>query len=75
MRKFSFFRPSCTLSVPSCEEIRAVAKKLGRKIFVCHVLRYADFFSTIKRELDTGAYGEISTVNATENVADRKSVV
>lgn len=56
-------------SVADCEEISAVANKLGRKIFVCHVLRYADFFSTIKRELDTGEYGEISTINETENVA------
>lgn len=56
-------------SMAECEEIRAVAERLNRKIFVCHVLRYADFFSAIKRELDTGEYGEISTINTTENVA------
>ena len=31
-----------------CEE----AETRGRKITVCHVLRYTDFFSTIKRILD-----------------------
>lgn len=56
-------------SVKECEEICTLTQKLGRKIFVCHVLRYADFYSSIKRELDTGVYGDISTINTTENVA------
>ncbi len=52
-----------------CESIYACAKKHGRRVFVCHVLRYAPFFLTLKKELDSGTYGKISTVNLTENVA------
>ena len=49
-------------------EIYNTAKELGRKVFVCHVLRYAPFFSYLKKELDTGKYGRISTINLTEHV-------
>ena len=50
-------------------EIYYTAKRLGKKIYVCHVLRYAPFFTNIKKELDTGKYGRISTINLTEHVA------
>jgi len=56
-------------SLVDCIEIYELAKKLGRKVFICHVLRYAPFFQQIKSELLTGAYGRISTINMTENVA------
>ena len=52
-----------------CIEIYDKAKELDRNVFVCHVLRYAPFFSDIKTELMTGKYGKISTINLTENVA------
>lgn len=51
-----------------CMEILHTAQKLKKHVFVCHVLRYAPFFSTIKRELLSGKYGAISTINLTENV-------
>jgi predicted dehydrogenase len=52
-----------------CREILQTAQKLRKRVFVCHVLRYSPFFSHIKRELDTGLYGDVSTINLTENVA------
>lgn len=52
-----------------CDKVYQTAKKLKRKVFVCHVLRYAPFFSLIKKELQTGKYGKIATVNLTENIA------
>lgn len=55
-------------SLDRCLAIYQRAKALGRKVFICHVLRYAPFFEEIKRELDTGKYGKISTINLTENV-------
>ncbi len=55
-------------SVDECNVILEKAKKLNRKIFVCHVLRYAPFFNVIKRELETGKYGKVSTLNITESV-------
>ncbi|MCK9480100.1 MAG: Gfo/Idh/MocA family oxidoreductase, partial [Firmicutes bacterium] len=51
-----------------CQAIYNLAKKLGRQISVCHVLRYAPFFRAIKDELCTDRYGKIVTVNLTENV-------
>lgn len=51
-----------------CEEIASLADKLQRRVFVCHVLRYAPFFRKLKEELETGKYGRISTINQTENV-------
>lgn len=52
-----------------CEEIKNLAKTLNRQVFICHVLRYAPFFTYIKKELETGKYGKISTINLTENVS------
>lgn len=50
-------------------DIYNTAKKYGRKVFICHVLRYAPFFNKIKEELSGGLYGKICTINLTENVA------
>lgn len=55
----------------SAEEVLDIyytAKRLGRKVFVCHVLRYAPFFTFIKKEIDSGKYGRVSTINLTEHV-------
>ncbi|MCL2752071.1 MAG: Gfo/Idh/MocA family oxidoreductase [Firmicutes bacterium] len=52
-----------------CSAIFERAKATGRRVFICHVLRYAPFFTLIKQELNTGAYGKIATVNLTENIA------
>lgn len=55
-------------SVKDCKKILSVAKKLRRKIYVCHVLRYTPFFASIKKELSSGDYGKAVTFNLTENV-------
>ena len=51
-----------------CEIICAAASRLGRKVIVCHVLRYTPFYRAVKRLLKEGAAGEIVTVEASENV-------
>ena len=51
-----------------CVKIYETAISLNRKVTVCHVLRYAPFFSVIKEELRTGNYGKIQTISLTENV-------
>ena len=56
-------------TLEKCSAIYQLATELGRKVFVCHVLRYAPFFALIKRELDSGKYGTPVTINLTENVA------
>ncbi|MDR1093125.1 MAG: Gfo/Idh/MocA family oxidoreductase, partial [Clostridiales bacterium] len=51
-----------------CRAVYDAARALKRRVFICHVLRYAPFFRLIKNELDTGAYGRVAAVNLTENV-------
>ncbi len=56
-------------TVKECDEILDTAQSAGRKVYVCHVLRYAPFFNEIKKRLDSGKYGSVVTVSMTENVA------
>ncbi len=51
-----------------CFQMAAYAKKMGVKIIVCHVLRYTDFFNTIKNCIDDGVLGEIVAINHEECV-------
>lgn len=45
------------------------ARKYNRVFSVCHVLRYTDFFSTIKKLLDEGRIGKLVSIQHNENVA------
>lgn len=56
------------LKAEECLELSELAGKLGRKVVVCHVLRYTVFFQTIKEIIDSGVLGEIATVNHLERV-------
>ena len=49
-------------------EIAAAAKRLGRRVIVCHVLRYTPFYRKVKDLLDGGAIGEICSIEASEHV-------
>lgn len=51
-----------------CQEILKVADWLGRKVVVCHVLRYSPFYRKIKEVLDSGVLGELMNIQAIENV-------
>ena len=51
-----------------CVELVNLAKEKGLYMVVCHVLRYAGFYDTIKKVIDSGAIGEITNVQQTENV-------
>lgn len=53
-----------------CILIGQKAKKLGRKILVCHVLRYTNFFSKIKQIVDSGELGKIIAIQHNENVGN-----
>ena len=44
------------------------ARELGRKVIVCHVLRYTPFYRKVKEIVDSGVLGEIITLNAVEGV-------
>jgi predicted dehydrogenase len=45
------------------------ATRLGRRVLICHVLRYTPFYTKVKALLESGAVGDIATVTATEGVA------
>lgn len=53
-----------------CLKMANYAQKMGVKIVVCHVLRYTDFFNTIKNCIEDGAIGEIISINHEERVGN-----
>lgn len=53
-----------------CMEIWQQAEKYGRKIMVCHVLRYTSFYSKVKELLDADVIGKVVTMTHTEGVGN-----
>lgn len=49
-------------------ELSELAKKTGRMIMVCHVLRYTVAMRKLKEILNSGAIGRLVSVDQTENV-------
>ena len=52
-----------------CLTIYRTQQETGRKVLICHVLRYSHFYQAIKKLLNEGAVGQIVNVGQTENVA------
>lgn len=57
-------------SSKECLEIEEKANALGRKITVCHVLRYTNFFGTIKEIIDSGELGKVVAIKHSENIGN-----
>ena len=53
-----------------CEKISRAAKEKGVKVVVCHVLRYTDYFLTLKKLIDSGRIGKIMSINHEEDVGN-----
>ena len=53
-----------------CLAIEEKANRLGRKITVCHVLRYTNFFGAIKDIVDSGELGKIVAIKHSENIGN-----
>ena len=53
-----------------CMEIEAKANALGRKITVCHVLRYTPFFGRLKQIIDSGELGRVVAIKHAENIGN-----
>ena len=51
-----------------CMKIEETANALGRRITVCHVLRYTSFWCRIKSILDSGELGRIVAIKHSENI-------
>ena len=54
--------------VKELRELAELAHKTGRKIMVCHVLRYTVTMRKLKEILDSGAIGRLISIDHTENV-------
>ena len=51
-----------------CRTIVETARKTGRTLAVCHVLRYTPFYMTLKALIEQGEVGQVTTINQIENV-------
>ncbi|WP_207514325.1 Gfo/Idh/MocA family protein [Longitalea luteola] len=54
-----------------CRNILALAKKTGRIVAVCHVLRYAPYFVKMRELIAQGAIGEVMSVQHLEPIEHR----
>ena len=57
-------------SARECMEIEEKANALGRKITVCHVLRYTNFFGTLKDIIDSGELGKVVAIKHSQNIGN-----
>ena len=53
-----------------CLDIENTAQALGRKVTVCHVLRYTNFWGSIKNVIDSGELGKIVAIKHSENIGN-----
>lgn len=54
--------------IEECKAITGLARKLNRKVVICHVLRYTPFYKKLKQIIDEGKVGEVVSIMAIENV-------
>lgn len=60
-------------AAPTPEECALIAKKAkeaGRKVIVCHVLRYSPFFKALKKLINDGVVGDIVNIEHIECVGN-----
>lgn len=55
-------------TLEDCAAVEREARRLGRTVVVCHVLRYTPFYQCVRNIVKSGRLGELSTVHAFENV-------
>ncbi len=55
-------------SEKECKEILALTKKTGRIVAVCHVLRYAPYFIKLRELIQSGAVGELISIQHMEPI-------
>lgn len=51
-----------------CRKIVRVAEECGRKVVVCHVLRYTPIYRKVREILSSGRIGDVVSIMAAENV-------
>ena len=63
---------------PNKEELQRLSDavdRTGKRVMICHVLRYAPFYIEIKRLVESGRLGELTHIHTTENVSYHHTVV
>lgn len=55
-------------NLAECAEIAETSRKLGRKVAVCHVLRYTKFYDKVKEITESGVLGKTVALEMHENV-------
>ena len=63
------------VSEQQVHELADAAATHGRKVMICHVLRYAPFYYAIKQRIAAGEIGEILNIQAVEHVSYHHTVV
>ncbi len=53
-----------------CRDIRAQAKKYGRIVGICHVLRYAPYFIKMREVIRSGDIGEVLSIQHLEPIGN-----
>lgn len=53
-----------------CMRIERMAAQEGRRVAVCHVLRYSPFFRAIKAVIDSGELGRVRSIQHNENIGN-----
>jgi predicted dehydrogenase len=56
-------------TLEGCVQLVQASERTGRVLQICHVLRYAPFWRKLHEILESGAIGELVTVEHRENVA------
>lgn len=57
------------ISEEEAKMLHAVARKHSRKVMICHVLRYAPFYTEIKQLILNGEIGKIINIQSSEHVS------
>ena len=55
-------------NIEECLQLEKYAREHGRKVLVCHVLRYAGYYRKIKRMIDEGVIGDVQLIKHDENI-------
>lgn len=50
-------------------ELKEAADRTGRRVMICHVLRYTPFYSAIKKKILEGEIGEVISIQMAEHVS------
>lgn len=57
------------VSIAEVEILKKAIQRTGRKVMICHVLRYAPFYVNLKQRVNAGEIGQIIDIQTAEHVS------